>query len=300
MATISFDFGNADTTGNGSVNAPAGGAGPYVLDDGVSGSSTLTVGGSATVETGNGSVYNVTYNGLTANSHPVFEVVSLDSGPGIGVSNGDLALLSDTSLSGESTAVTDTTTQFPVCFASGTLVATPTGERAVETLEIGDMVLTSEGRAVPVRWIGRQTLMPFFAGAAAAPVRVTAGALGDGLPKRDLVLTADHALVIDGLAVIAGALVNGSTICYDPIESLPKRVTYYHVETDDHDVILAEGAPAETFIDYAGRQAFDNYAEYVELYGVDRVITEMPLPRISTARLLPPALKARLSEVVAA
>ncbi|NKX43989.1 hypothetical protein [Roseicyclus persicicus] len=59
-------------------------------------------------------------------------------------------------------------------------------------------------------------------------------------------------------------------------------------------MIVANGAPAETFIDYVGRQVFDNYAEYVALYGEERIITEAPYPRISTPRLLPSALKARL------
>ena len=120
------------------------------------------------------------------------------------------------------------------------------------------------------------------------------GALGDGLPHTDLVLTADHALILDGLAINAGALVNGTTITLEPLSAVPDRVTYYHVETEDHDVILANGAAAETFVDYVDRQGFDNYADYAALYGEERIITEMPLPRIGTARLVPPSLKARL------
>ncbi|MCC1491444.1 Hint domain-containing protein, partial [Cognatishimia sp. F0-27] len=165
---------------------------------------------------------------------------------------------------------------FPVCFAAGTLIAAPDGERAVETLAIGDPILATDGRTVPVRWIGRQTLHKIFTPADRfVPVRVTQGALGDGLPHTDLVLTADHALIIDGLAINAGALVNGTTITYDPMDSLPDRVTYYHVETEDHDVILANGAPAETYVDYVQRRVFDNYQEYVDLYGEERTIAEM-------------------------
>ena len=78
---------------------------------------------------------------------------------------------------------------------------------------------------------------------------------------------------------------------------LPERVTYYHVEAEDHDVILANGAPAETFIDYLGRKAFDNYDEYVALYGAERIIPEMARPRISSRRLVPEAIKARLGIV---
>ena len=59
-------------------------------------------------------------------------------------------------------------------------------------------------------------------------------------------------------------------------------------------MILANGTPAETYVDYVGRRAFDNYAEYIGLFGAERVIDEMPLPRISASRLVPPAIRARL------
>ena len=188
----------------------------------------------------------------------------------------------------------DPTSPTPVCFASGTCITTPSGETPVDTLRIGDLILTADGRAVPVKWIGRQTIVSLFAGDRARPVRVTAGALGNGLPHTDLVLTADHALILEGFAINAGALVNGTTVTLDPA---PDRATYYHVETEEHDVILANGVPAETFVDYVGRTAFDNYAEYVDLYGQERGIAEMPLARISSARLVPRALRARLADV---
>lgn len=176
------------------------------------------------------------------------------------------------------------------CFAAGTRIATPKGAVAVEALCIGDMILTADGRAVPVKWLGHQRLAPLFQ--RVRLVRVAAGALGAGLPLRDLVVTADHALMLDGLLVNAGALVNGTTIT--EAVDLPERLTVYHVETEAHDIILAEGTPTETFIDYAGRRAFDNHADHVALYGEDRSIAENPAPRVTSARHLPPALKARL------
>ncbi|MDK3074300.1 Hint domain-containing protein [Sedimentitalea sp. JM2-8] len=192
-------------------------------------------------------------------------------------------------------------TGFTTCFAIGTLIATPKGERAVEDLKIGDLILTADGHTVPVKWIGRQTLHKIFTPAERfTPVRVARGALRDGLPHTDLVLTAEHALILDGLAINAGALVNGTTITFDPLDSLPDRVTYYHIETEDHSVILANGAAAETYVDYIGRRVFDNHAEYLDLYGEERAITEMSLPRVSAARLVPPAIRARLDRQNAA
>ena len=177
------------------------------------------------------------------------------------------------------------------CFLTGTRIATPLGPVAVEALVIGQPILTADGRAVAVKWVGRQTVSTCLG---AAPVRLGAGALGGGLPLRDLVVTADHALLIDGFLINAGALVNGSSIDLVGQAALGARATFFHVETDAHDIILAEGTPAESFIDYAGRQVFDNYAEYLARYGEDRPIAENSAPRITSARMLPTAICARL------
>ncbi|WP_323764322.1 Hint domain-containing protein [Marinovum sp.] len=180
------------------------------------------------------------------------------------------------------------------CFAPGTRITTPLGAIAVEDLRIGDTIATAAGRSVAVRWIGRQTLARVSSGRRMQPVRIAAGALGQGLPCADLTVTGDHGLVIDGLVINASALVNGHSIDWVPLRDLPDQITFYHVETEAHDVILANGTPAETFIDYLGRRAFDNFAEYLGLFGAERIIPEMAAPRISAARLLPKAIRARL------
>ena len=181
------------------------------------------------------------------------------------------------------------------CFAPRTLISTPSGARPVEELGPGDMVLTADGRAVPVRFnlvqsVVKRAVMP----ERLEPVRICAGALGGGLPLRDLVVTGDHGMILDGLVINASALVNGSSIDWVPFAELPDPVVYHHIETEDHDVILAEGAATETFIDIPGRKAFDNYPDYLELYGVERIVPEMNAPRITARRLVPDAIKARL------
>lgn len=181
----------------------------------------------------------------------------------------------------------------PTCFARGTRIAVPGGECAVEALRPGDTILTHDGDTRDVLWVGRQSFdlrtgMP----ERLSPVRIKAGALGDVRPTRDLVLTADHALLIDGILVNAAALVNGHSIAYEPVSATGKRLTVFHIETEDHAVILAEGAAAETYIDVAERAQFDNYAEYLDLYDADRPIAEAPYPRVSSARLLPPHIAA--------
>lgn len=185
---------------------------------------------------------------------------------------------------------------FIVCFLAGTRIAIPAGERLVEDLAIGDFVLTADGRAVPVTWIGRQRVVNHRFGLheSRAPVRIAAGALGQGLPHSDLCVSADHGMVWEGLVVNAGAMVNGTTIHFVPRDELPAEYTYFHIETAGHEVVLANGAPAETFVDYVTRSHFDNYQEYLDLYGAERVVVEMPRPRVSAQRMLPDALRAKL------
>ena len=185
------------------------------------------------------------------------------------------------------------TNAYVACFLSDTMILTPNGKCAVQRLAIGDMVSTSDGRSVPVKWIGRQTVATLFGGNdKRAPVCIDAGALDGNLPIRDLKLTADHALLIDGVLVQAGALVNGMTIRRMTQAETGQVYTVFHIETEDHEIILAEGCPAETFVDNVTRRRFDNYAEYEALFGDEaETILELDLPRVLSARQLPPNLR---------
>ncbi|MCV6584279.1 MAG: Hint domain-containing protein [Marinibacterium sp.] len=187
------------------------------------------------------------------------------------------------------------------CFARGTRIATPAGETLVEDLQIGDLVRAADGRDVPVKWVGTQTVMTRFKPAERlALVRFAAGSLGNDLPRRDLMVTTDHAMLVDGVLCHAGALVNGDSIVQIPAAEMGESYTVYHIETDTHEIILAEGAETETFIDNVSRRVFDNYAEFEALYGdVDEMI-ELPLPRALSQRQVPLALRKRLGAVRAA
>ncbi|WP_127560704.1 Hint domain-containing protein [Nioella ostreopsis] len=190
---------------------------------------------------------------------------------------------------------------FPVCFCEGTQIATPERECAVEDLQIGDMVLTAKGDATPVKWIGRQTVATRFGPAERLmPVRFAAGSLGEGLPHADLTVTADHGMLVDGVICHAGALVNGTTITRVPLSEMGETYTVYHIETEDHEIILANGAPAETFIDNVSRRAFDNYAEFEALYGDVPEMEELPYPRAMSARQVPGRIRHKLSTANAA
>jgi hypothetical protein len=180
------------------------------------------------------------------------------------------------------------TSNFVTCYLPGTFITTPRGERPVEGLLPGDEVMTAEGKAVPVKWIGRQTVMTRFGPAERLmPVRFAAGCLGEGLPHTDLTVTADHGMLVEGVICHAGALVNGTTITRVPLSEMGETYTVYHVETEEHEIILANGAPAETFIDNVSRRVFDNFAEFEALYGDVPEMEELPYPRAMSARQVP-------------
>jgi hypothetical protein len=144
------------------------------------------------------------------------------------------------------------------CFAAGTRILTEAGQVAVEDLHVGEYVLTMrDGTPVSrkILWTGKRSLdaSRHPAPGEIRPIRIYAGALAPGLPERDLRLSPRHALLIDGVLVEARALVNDATVVQ---EHGTDRVSYHHIELATHDVVLAEGVPAETFLDTGGRDSF--------------------------------------------
>ncbi len=143
------------------------------------------------------------------------------------------------------------------CFAAGTRILTARGEVAVEDLRVGDAVMALLGQELArVRWIGHRRLRPRAHPRPdlVQPVRILAGAFGEGRPCRDLRVSPGHALLVDGMLVPAELLVNGASVVQEDVDA----VTYWHVELDRHDVLLADGLPAESYLDVGNRGAFEN------------------------------------------
>jgi T5SS/PEP-CTERM-associated repeat protein len=151
------------------------------------------------------------------------------------------------------------------CFAAGTRIRTDRGDVAVEALREGDRAWSVLGSCyAPVAWVGRRTVdcARHPRPRAVWPVRVAAGALGPGAPARDVWLSPDHAVYADGVLVPVRYLVNGTTVRQEPRDS----VTYCHVELDRHDVLLADGLPAESYLDTGTRSNFANGGGAVALH----------------------------------
>ena len=127
-----------------------------------------------------------------------------------------------------------------------------------------------------------------------ATIRVKAGTFDESVPSRDLLVSPDHALLVYGVMIQAGALVNGASIVREP--NVPDVWVYYHVELDDHSLILAEGAPAETFVDNIERLAFDNWSEFEALLPEGKTVEELPYPRAKAHGQAPVDIRVRLAE----
>ncbi len=165
------------------------------------------------------------------------------------------------------------------CYCAGTLILTDQGEVPVEALAIGDMVVMLSGVAEPVRWIGQRSYAGrFLAGKAhLLPVRIRAGALGGGLPRRDLFVSPNHAMFLDGHLIPALHLVDGAGIVQ---ERACGRVDYLHVELAAHSVIWAEGAASETYLDADNRGMFHNATQHARQYGASRTQGTFCAPRV--------------------
>jgi antigen 43 len=148
----------------------------------------------------------------------------------------------------------------PKCFMNGSWIKASTGHVAVEQIQPGqEVVVLRDGVETlePVVWVGQNTVSldnhPRIE--EAAPVRFRASAIADGQPARDLLVSPEHCMIIDGLCVPAKLLVNGGSIVS---EYSIRRLTYYHLELERHGILLAENAMAESYLDTGNRSGFDN------------------------------------------
>jgi hypothetical protein len=168
------------------------------------------------------------------------------------------------------------------CFLKGAKIRTAEGERAVEDLAIGDLLPTEFGGRRPIQWVGRyhykksDPSKPWVEDA--QPVRIARSALADNVPQADLFVTQSHALLIDGVLVTAGSLINGTTITLYAADEFD-ALEFFHIKLETHDIVYAEGAGCETLLTVDEKA--NNFAEYLRKYGEAKTNNEPCLPILS-------------------
>jgi hypothetical protein len=154
------------------------------------------------------------------------------------------------------TASSDGAVVTVICFCANTQILTPDGEQAVQDLAVGNLVTTHRGEAREIVWIGKGNVLATRGRrTAATPVIIRKGAFSDNVPNRDLRVTKGHAFWFDGVLIPAEFLVNHRLIEWD---DHAQEVELYHVELASHDILIANGAPAESYRDDGNRWLFRN------------------------------------------
>jgi hypothetical protein len=157
------------------------------------------------------------------------------------------------------------------CFLKGTKIAIPSGLRRVEDLQIGDEILTLSGCKL-IKWIGYRKFTKEKHKAwqhSVMPIHVAPFAINDHSPCADLYLSPMHCIFFNDVLIPVKYLINGTSIAQGT-PSGASTIEYYHIELDTHEVLYAEGALVESFIEECSeRENFANFVQYERLYGAE-------------------------------
>ena len=198
------------------------------------------------------------HNGMTVNSSAIAAAWN---------DNATNTIVLDQNLTGPTNASGQFIDQ--VCFTAGTLIRTPDGSRKIETLSVGDEVLTLDGTTKPLRWIGRRAFSSdeIAQNPKLRPIRITTGSLGPKLPMQDLLVSRQHRVLVQ--SEISHRMFGQSEVLVPAIKltALPgifidesaQQIEYFHLLFDAHEVIYAEGAPAESL--YLGSQTVKAFSD---------------------------------------
>lgn len=192
-----------DVNDDGVINDDEFGTGDYLSYDTGSGVTNVDLDNSslynADILLGDGTTMSVRVLVIQAANGDVF-ISEFPAEPLDGLSVQSISLVSlDTSeAAGINTGASDVQNASVVCYGAGTMIDTPDGPRPVETLRPGDLVMTLDHGPQPVRWLHCRNSLFDDAGVDAKPVQIKAGALGDNLPARDLIVSPQHRILVGG------------------------------------------------------------------------------------------------------
>lgn len=159
---------------------------------------------------------------------------------------------------------------YEVCFLTGTLISTKGGTCAVEDINVGDKITTYNYQKKKyvqrkVKWIGKKSIIVNTHAEridiAGYPVRILKNAIAENIPNKDLLITPEHCLFFEDKFIPVRMLVNGSTIFYDTSIT---SYDYYHIETEQHSVVIADGMLTESYLDTGNRHIFNLDQKIIE------------------------------------
>ncbi|WP_293868713.1 Hint domain-containing protein [uncultured Alsobacter sp.] len=272
--------GNDTITGGDGFMSVSGGEGDDTIVLGGGGGNVSGGGGTDTYVFGPGTAVDTTISDFNAAEDKIDltqsgagDLIFTDDGNGNTIITSSDGSVNITVQGASASQVQDATD--PPCYLRGTLIRTATGEVPVESLAIGDMVMTLDGAARPVKWIGRRTYAPSVMARSPklTPVCFRKGSLGANLPHSDLYVSHDHAMFVNGVFVDASILENGANV----VREFPggPTIDYFHIELEGHAIVYANGVTAESYVNHGNRTMFQNWSEYAALYGEDLPAAEL-------------------------
>lgn len=191
-------------------------------------------------------------NTVTATSGPAAGLTSTD----VGTANTNDSLQSD---DGGSTYYTQSLTNpgtIPACYAFGSLIATPTGPRAIQEIAAGDLISKPGGNSSPVLWIWKHTQLFTSEPSDKKPVLIQAGAIGINRPGRDLIVSAQHRIVVGAYGQLEAFFDQPMMVPAKSLTQWPgirfmngkSEMTWYHLLCRDHNIIFANNLASETLL----------------------------------------------------
>ncbi|WP_264801929.1 Hint domain-containing protein [Acetobacter nitrogenifigens] len=266
------------------------GGGTFILNAGASllNLSSTTITGydpsKATIELEN-TVATVSYYTITGSS--TVKTITLYGSSGTEIASYSATLASGVTLTNNTYYVNGSTsnplkityssnnTYVGACFLPGSMIRTPSGDVPVEDVRIGDIVTTFDWRSglertSGVTWVGSKSVSvngTLRKDEAGYPVRVLKDAISQGVPYKDMLVTAEHCLFFEGKFVPVRMLVNGKSVFYD---TSIENYTYYHIETEPHAVIWSDGMLTETYLDTDNRHLFRQHGNVSTIAGCTR------------------------------
>jgi hypothetical protein len=167
-------------------------------------------------------------------------------------------------------ALTNPSASTVACFYQGTQITLASGENiSVDNLNIGDLIHTHKG-ALPLKWLGRRKVTKSVRQEYPhqLPVIIEKGALGFNMPNTDLMVSQGHTILVEGHLICACLLENDINFYRANCDDLPEDFENFHLEFAEEEVLLlSNGTPTASYVNTQSRMMFDNYQEYIDLYG---------------------------------